>query len=284
MSGACRVADIVAFLRTLAPPELAEPWDNVGLLIGREQAAVERVMTCLTLTPDVASEAIERSAQLVVSHHPVLFRAVQRLTADTPEGAMLLELIAAGVAVYSPHTGYDSSRDGINQQLAELFELRDIAVLRRPGAETADTADGDTADGDLADVADRPAGAGRCGTLPRPMTLAELIALVKQRLEVAHLQYVGDERMSVQRLAIACGAAAEFLPDAIRRDCQAFLTGEARFHACLEARSRGLAMLLPGHYATERPAMERLAERLAAQFPDLIVWPSRTETDPVRWS
>ncbi|HID24214.1 MAG TPA: Nif3-like dinuclear metal center hexameric protein [Planctomycetaceae bacterium] len=289
MVRACRVADVVAHLEALAPLELAEDWDNVGLLIGRNHASVERILTCLTLTPEVAAEAVQQRAQLIVTHHPVLFRPVQRLTADTPEGAMLLELIAAGIAVYSPHTGYDSSRDGINQQLAELFELREIAVLRSPTRQSArgvpDTPDTAAAgDPSCAAGANRPAGAGRCGHLPRAMTLDELISLVKDRLKVAHLQFVGDERMTVNRMAIACGAAAEFLSDALEQNCQVFLTGEARFHACVEARTRGLGLLLPGHYATERPAMERLAEMLTARFPDLSVWPSRAETDPLRWA
>ncbi|NOX56863.1 MAG: Nif3-like dinuclear metal center hexameric protein [Planctomycetes bacterium] len=291
MTGPCLIADVVDFLQTVAPTDLAEDWDNVGLLIGREQASVERIMTCLTLTPDVAAEAIEQRAGLIVAHHPVLFRPVQRLTTDTPEGTMLLDLIGAGVAVYSPHTGYDSSRDGINQQLAELFELQNITVLRPVARERAGDTEPDGCDAAAADEVSthvgestRPAGAGRCGTLPRAMTLGELMAQVKDRLSVGHLQFVGDEQRSVRRMAIACGAAAEFLPDALQQNCQVFLTGEARFHACLEARSRGLALILPGHYATERPAMERLAEILATQFPDLSVWASRAETDPLRWA
>src|SRR5262245_16238308 len=97
------VADVVAFLKQVAPLELAADWDNVGLLLGDPAAGVSRVMTCLTVTPDSAAEAVESGAQLIVSHHPILFRAVKRLTAITPEGRMLLSLIQGGVAVYSPH-------------------------------------------------------------------------------------------------------------------------------------------------------------------------------------
>src|SRR5262245_16435797 len=113
-----RVADLVACLERLAPPKLSEEWDNVGLLVGDRTQPVASVLTCLTLTPDVAREAIERRVSLVVSHHPVLFRAVKRLTADDPQGRMLLDLIAARIAVYSPHTGYDSADEGINRQIA----------------------------------------------------------------------------------------------------------------------------------------------------------------------
>src|SRR5262249_43740451 len=124
------IADILAFLERFSPLDLAEEWDNVGLLVGDRRQNADRVMTCLTLTPDVAREAIERGARLVVSHHPILFRAVQRITGDDAEGHMLLDLIAARIAVYSPHTAYDSAEDGINQQLARRLELTQIEPLR----------------------------------------------------------------------------------------------------------------------------------------------------------
>ena len=262
------LSEITTFLRQLAPPALAETWDNVGLLVGDEARSISAAMTCLTLTPDVAAEAIENGAKLIVTHHPVLFRPVQRLTADSVEGRMLLDLIAAGIAVYSPHTGYDTARDGINQQLAECFQLMQIEALRPLENSPAQP---------LAP------GSGRCGNLPRPMLLSELLELTKTRLNVARLQFVGRADTRIERLGIACGSAAEFLPDAARRGCQALLTGEARFHACLEARTLSVALVLPGHYATERPAMERLASVLAAQFSDMTVWPSRVERDPVEW-
>src|SRR5947209_7400362 len=112
------VADLVQALQALAPLELAEDWDNVGLLLGDPSTSVQRVLTCLTVTPESAAEALEAKVQLIVSHHPVLFRAVKRLTTATPEGRMLLELLRAGVAVYSPHTAFDNAPGGINDLLA----------------------------------------------------------------------------------------------------------------------------------------------------------------------
>jgi dinuclear metal center YbgI/SA1388 family protein len=267
------IDDLLAFLESLAPPALAEEWDNVGLLLGDRRAPVRSVMTCLTLTPDVAAEAVAAGCGLIVAHHPILFRPVQRLTGDSPEGAMLLELARAQIAVYSPHTGYDSAAGGVNAQLAELFDLKNVQPLRPATTGQADAAN------------DAPsAGGGRCGDLPAPVALRELLASVKSRLSVARLPFVGDEGVPVARVGIACGAAAEFLPDAARAGCQALITGEARFHACLEARERGVALILAGHYATERPAMERLAEILARRFPDLSVTASAAERDPILWS
>jgi dinuclear metal center YbgI/SA1388 family protein len=125
------VAEVIAFLERLAPPALAADWDNVGLLLGRRTAEVKRVLTCLTVTPESASDAIDSQAELVVSHHPVLFKAVRKLTDATLEGRTLLTLARAGVAVYSPHTAFDNCPGGINDTLARRIGVVDTVPLVR---------------------------------------------------------------------------------------------------------------------------------------------------------
>lgn len=266
------LTDILTFLDEFAPSELAEEWDNTGLLIGQQSDPVSAIMTCLTLTPDVAEEAVSKKASLVVTHHPILFRAVKKLTDETSEGRMLLSLIRAGVAVYSPHTSYDSAYEGINRQLAESLKLTGVQPLRvvDSGNESTDNAE--------------RVGSGRFGDLSKTLSLAEFVDAVKQALDVNHTWFVGDATTTVRRVGIACGAAAEFMSDAARHRCDVLLTGEARFHACLEARTRDIALVLPGHYPTERPAMEHLAQLLRQKFPELNVWASDVETDPVQWA
>lgn len=263
--------EILNFLSDLAPLELSEDWDNTGLLIGQRDDSVSSIMTCLTLTPDVAEEAVSKGASLVITHHPILFRAVKTLTDETSEGRMLLSLIRAGVAVYSPHTSYDSAYEGVNRQLAASLNLTGVKPIR-----TLDESDSESNDELI--------GSGRLGDLPAEVSLADFVELVKQALNIDNTWFVGDSAATIRRVGIACGAAAEFMGDAARHGCDVLLTGEARFHACLEARTRGIALVLPGHYPTERPAMENLASRLSKQFPDLTVWASDLETDPVQWA
>lgn len=132
-----RVMHATDWLETFAPLRLAESWDNVGLLWGDPHAPARRIMTCLTVTFAVAAEAIERGAQLIVSHHPILFRAVKSIRADRTETSFLWNLAKAGIAVYSPHTAFDNTKGGINDLLAERLELSDVRVLRpSPGAPT----------------------------------------------------------------------------------------------------------------------------------------------------
>ena len=123
------VATLAADLDAFAPPGLAADWDNVGLLLGDPATPVDRVLTCLTLTPEVAAEAVENGCQLLVTHHPILFRGAKRLTTATAEGRTVLTLARAGIAVYSPHTAFDNTRGGINDLLAARLGLTDVGPL-----------------------------------------------------------------------------------------------------------------------------------------------------------
>lgn len=361
------VANIVDALQSLAPLSLAAEWDNVGLLLGDAGTPATRVMTCLTITPDVVAEAVEASASLIVSHHPILFRATKRLTTATPEGRMLLELIRAGVGVYSAHTAYDNCVGGINDQLCEQLGLSRVLPLRPReaarrckvvvfapdkdlsrvsdamfsagggqigqyrecsfrlagtgtffGTEGTNPTIGEKgrredvsewrlevvcaeADADrvvkamrLAHSYEEPAydvyplraerlniGEGRIGDLASPMTLRDFSRLVKSTLCASTVQTIGSPERMIQRVALACGAAGEFITDARKARADVFLTGEARFHDALAAESEQIAMVLAGHYASERPAMETLANWLAERFPAVKVWASEREHDPL---
>ncbi len=360
------VADFVAYLERLAPPSLAADWDNVGLLLGDPADPVTRVMTCLTLTPDVVDEAVREGVNLVVTHHPILFRGAKRLTPASLDGQVALPLLRARVAVYSPHTAFDNCPGGINDTLCQLLGVTTPLPLRPRESARQCKLVVFVPDSDLARVQDavfaagagrigeynecsfrvsgrgtffptentnptvgrkgrreevaewrlevivperlvapvvaamrkahsyeEPAfdvyplkpdtagGEGRVGDREAPITLGELARLVKQQLQAATVQVVGDPDQLVRRVALACGSAGEFLTDAIRAGADVFLTGELRFHDALAARAAGLAVILPGHYATERPAVERLAARLAEHWPEVTTWASRAETDPL---
>ncbi len=257
------VSDITRFFDEFAPPSLAESWDNVGLLVGRSRQTIERLMTCLTITPDSAREAVESRADLIVSHHPLPFRPLKRLTDDSSEGRLLLDLIAANVAVFSPHTAFDSAEQGINEQLAAGLELTGVAPLV---------------------PAEQPAlGGGRFGRLAKGTTLGELAARVKRLLSIHGAHVVGRLEQPVQTVAVACGSAGEFLAPAKQAGCDCLVTGEVRFHGCLEAEALGVGLVLAGHFASERFAVEQLATVLAQRFPTIQVWASQQERDPLHW-
>jgi dinuclear metal center YbgI/SA1388 family protein len=257
------VADIAGFLEEFAPLRLAATWDNVGLLVGDAARPVERLMTCLTVTPASAAEAVARRADLIVTHHPLPFRPLTRITATESEGRLLLELIAAGIAVYSPHTAFDSAREGINQRLAEGLGLEQIRVL--------------------VPATDSDLGEGRWGRLAQPISLAQLAERVKGFLHVGNLQAVGNLDAPITSVAVACGSAGEFIEPAKQAGCDCLVTGEVRFHGCLAAEATGIHLVLAGHFASERFGVEQLAGVLARRFTNVETWASEREKDPLHW-
>lgn len=260
------VADFSKLLEAFAPTMLAEDWDNVGLLVGDTARPVQRVMTCLTLTGDVADEAIAERVDLIVTHHPLPFHPLKRLTTATPEGRILWNLIGAGISIYSPHTAFDSAADGINQQIAEGLNLVEIEpLIAHDPSEATPTL-----------------GAGRCGAVLEPTDLARLAANCCRLLGLDHVRVVGDDQQAIARVAVACGSGGSLLDAVINAGADALVTGEATFHTLLAARTAGVAVVLTGHFASERFALDRLAEWLAREQPELAVWASRKERDPVR--
>lgn len=258
------VGTVAECLEQFAPSSLAADWDNVGLLVGDRQWPVERVMTCLTVTPDTVAEALAGRANLIVTHHPLPFHSLKTITADTTTGHLLLRLIGAKVAIYSPHTAFDSARAGINQHLAIGLGLQEITPL-------------------IADnLSDPDLGTGRCGTLGEQFTLKDLVERVKGFLAINRLQVVGNDEQSVTRVAIACGSGGSLLSTAIENGCDCLVTGETSYHTCLEAAARGVALVLPGHFASERFALLSLADYLSDLLAGVEVWASRNEHDPVR--
>lgn len=257
------VADVVRFMESFAPPALAESWDNTGLLVGDREQPVQRMMTCLTITPESAEEAIERNVDLLISHHPLPFRAIQKITTDTTTGKLLWNLIRHGVGIYSPHTSFDSAEYGINQQIAEGLELQStVPLISSPEV---------------------PGGTGRLGEVPGGVPLGDFLKKVQSFFHLPHVAFVGDVSQNVRRIAIACGAAGEFLKEAQTFHCDLFLTGETNFHTLLEAQATGMGLVLMTHYASERFACERLAKILREEFPGTEIECSEREKNPLQY-
>lgn len=252
-------------LEAFAPLHLAEDWDNVGLLVGDRNRAIEAVMTCLTVTPDSAAEAIQGGADLIVTHHPLPFRPLSRITNESTPGRLVLQLIENKVAVYSPHTAFDSAEFGINQQLTQILELERVQSLQPHQQGLAEM------------------GSGRRGSLRVPQPIAACLQRLKNAFASERFGLVGRLDRPVQEIAVACGSGGQFLEDAVRNGCELLVTGEASFHTCLEADAQGVALLLLGHFVSERFAVVSLADRLAAEFSGLRVWASCQEADPLRW-
>jgi dinuclear metal center YbgI/SA1388 family protein len=188
---------------------------------------------------------------------------VKTITSATTVGRLLLELIRHGIAVYSPHTAFDSAPAGINQHLAIGLGLQEIRPL-------------------IPSPNDPEVGTGRCGLVAEPLTLAELAARTQSFLGGEATRIVGAAEAATSKVAIACGSGGSLLEPAIAAGCDSLVTGEMTFHNCLEAEARGVAVVLAGHFASERFALLSLADYLTDQLANVEVWASRQERSPIR--
>jgi dinuclear metal center YbgI/SA1388 family protein len=257
------LAQVIAALERIAPLRLAATWDAVGLLVSPARADITRVMTCLTLTPEVAAEAARERIDLVVTHHPLPFRPVGRITTDTGPGRTLLTLLQAGCGVWSSHTAWDSAAGGINDQLAELLAITHVAPIE-PDAELPLT------------------GFGRMGATAAGCTLGDLARRAAAGLGVPAVQLVGDPAAFAGRVGIVCGSGGDALETVQRGGCTTLFTGELKLHQALEARAAGLAVVAVGHHASEHFSMRVLARRLTEGVPGLACVGSGADTDPLR--
>jgi dinuclear metal center YbgI/SA1388 family protein len=272
------IGQVVEILDLFAPAKLAEDWDNVGLLVGKTNWSASKVMTCLTVTPTTADEAVSQGVNLIVSHHPLPFHPLRTITDESTVGRLLLQLITAGIGVYSPHTAFDSAEAGINQHLAIGLGLQGI----KPLISATNTVDSGTVDSGTVDSGSVDSGSGRRGWLGESLSLIEMADRVKTFLDISTIQVAGAEDLQVSRVAIACGSGGSFLQPTIAQECDCLVTGEATFHTCLEAEACGIGLILPGHFASERFALVALADYLSEQLAGIEVWASRTERDPLR--
>ena len=239
------IAEIVKCVEKIAPPALAEGWDNTGLLVdaGRDGS---HILVTLDITPAVVAEAAAQGCELVVAHHPVIFAPLKQITAcDVP--ALLLQ---NGISALCAHTNWDAAPGGVSDALAALMGLCETEVL----------------------------GFGRIGRLPAALSAADFSALCAEKLHTP--VRLADAGRPVQRVALAGGSGADLLPLAVEAGADCLLTGDAGHHAALDALQAGLSLVAAGHYATEWPGVEQLARRLRQDCPGVQVILSRCCTAP----
>lgn len=257
------LSHVIDALERIAPLRLAATWDAVGLLVGTTRSELTRVMTCLTLTPEVAAEAAAERIDLVVTHHPLPFRPVGRITADTGPGRTLMTLLQANCGVWSSHTAWDSAAGGINDQLAAMLSLTHVAPIE-PDADLPLT------------------GFGRIGSAASGCTVGDLARQAAARLGVRHVQVVGDPTAPAGRVGIVCGSGGDAIEAVRLAGGSTLFTGELKLHQALEARAAGLAVVAVGHHASEHFSMAVMAARLAEAVAGLSCLGSRTDLDPLR--
>lgn len=250
------VRDIYNCLDEFAPFRTQMSFDNSGLLAGSPDAEVRTVLLALDITPDVVREAASGGAQLIVSHHPVIFNPLRALTPGT---APYL-LVQNGIAAVCAHTNLDLAPGGVNTCLAERLGLLDVGTLET-----------DKATGLPCALAGRTA---------RALEPREFAASVKKALGCDGLFYT-DGRRNITRAGLCSGAGADSLRAAAESGCEAFVTGEAKHHEMIDAENLGVTLVVAGHYFTENVVIGPLAGRLGERFPEVAFVRSEASHCPV---
>ncbi len=242
------VKDIYNYIDSVAPFETQEEWDNAGLITGSPDSAVTKAVMSLDVTKDAVQKAVQCGAQLILSHHPLIFNAVKRLYSDTA----LYRCAQNGISVISAHTNFDRAENGINTNLCKILELENITPVEGTFIVTAD--------------------------LKREMTAPAFARFVSEKLDVSGLRYTNSDKV-IRKVAVGGGACDEYLPQAMKyADC--FVTGDTKYHMMLDAAENNFCLIGAGHFETESMAFLMLKDKLTESFPG-VEFISADQKNPV---
>lgn len=259
------VGDILAFVETLAPRSMKMDWDNVGLLCGSRSTQVTKILVALDPFEGVCTEAREFGAQLIVTHHPLIFQAPKAITDETSIGRCIMGLCTAGISAVNAHTNLDCAPGGVNDILAQKLGLENITVIKPSGVD---------------DIGNEW-GLLRCGYVPE-QSIAAFLSSLKEKLAAPGLRYV-DGGKAVRKVAVGGGSCAGAMLDAIDAGCDTFVTADIKYNQFWDAQELGLNLIDAGHFATENPIVSVLAGKIAAAFPEITVKISETHTDCMKY-
>ena len=259
------VADILQYMETIAPSYMKEDWDNVGLLCGSRKTPVTKVLVALDPFEGVCQEAADKGAQLIVTHHPLIFHAPKAITDETSIGRSILFLCRHGISAINAHTNLDVAPGGVNDLLAARLGLSNITLTVPSGS----------------DAEGRPYGLLRCGDV-QEQSMEDFLAVVKENLGCSGLRYV-DGGKPVRRVAVGGGSCAPGMLEALAAGCDTFVTADIKYNQFWDAHDLGLNLIDAGHFHTENPIVAVLAEKIAAAFPEIEVEISETHTDCMKY-
>ena len=234
-----RCSEICALLEQEYSPEYACDWDNVGLLAGRREKEVRKILLALDATDEVVRMAVEQGADMLITHHPMIFSPIKRVTDEDMNGRRLITLIQHDISYYAMHTNYDTR--GMADLTARMLNLRECTVLE------------EVRDGE---------GIGRIGVLSGEMTLSACAALVRDAFAIPNVRIFGNPDTLVYKAAVCPGAGKSTMKEALKAECDVYITGDIDHHTGIDAVDQGLCIIDAGHYGMEHVFMEDVKDYL----------------------
>lgn len=263
-----KLKDILSLLNEMAPFHYAEEWDNSGLQVGNLYNPINKIFISLDPSINALRSALEGNAQLLLTHHPLIFNPLSQLDYAIYPGDIIVEAIRKEISIVSMHTNLDVAEGGINDMLANLFSLQNQEVLHVRD-----------------DLKIDRIGLGRIGDLPEPLGLSSMIEKVKGALEATTVRVSRKEDLDIKRVAVVGGSGGSMVAVASRKGADLFITGDVSHHDALKAEKLGLALIDAGHFFSERAAMalfaDNLQECLYRKDMDVMVEVYRQEIGPM---
>ena len=252
-------------MERIAPINLAEDWDNCGLLVGDESKKVKKILITLEPTMMMIDEAIQNNVDLIIAHHPLMLNKINRITTSTLEGKKLIKLIRHEIGLYSAHTNLDKAPLGLNHYLAEIVGMVNSKPLTPIQGETDDSV-----------------GLGRIGELESEISLKALGKKLMTLLDIDSLQYVGDENKSIKKIALVTGSGLSELNQAIQEGADLFITGDIKYHGALYAKEMGMSLIDATHFGSENIVIKLLNNVLKEHFQHIEILLDTKSSNPIK--
>lgn len=252
------IKEIIDRLEALSPPMFAEKWDNSGLLCGHYDSEVNKILVCVDVTDSVVDQAIKQEVDLVISHHPLIFKGLKKLSDQDFIGRRVVRLVENRIGLYAMHTNFDVM--GMADEAADILDLTNPSVL-------------------MATFEDQISkeGIGRIGMLPRRMTLKECAMHVKEVFHITEVKVYGPLNTKLDIAAICPGSGADSIEDALYKGAQVLITGDISHHQGIDSVARGLCIIDAGHYNLEKIFMDYMKDYLNNEFKGIKVVKAKDE-------
>ena len=255
-----KVNNIINEMELLAPTYLKEDFDNVGLMVGDKNKEVKKVLLALDCTLKVIEEAKKENVDLIITHHPLIFKRPIIITTDTLQGKKIIELIKNDISLYSSHTNLDSVENGLNDTIVSILGFDNSKILEK-------------------NKRDDKAGLGRIVSLNESIQLEDLISKIKKSLNINNLRVVkGKDK--VNKIAIINGSGQDFIGKAVALGADCIITGDTTYHFASDYKEMEISILDVGHFASEQITFFNVMENLKEKFKDVEFITSTVEEDP----
>lgn len=246
------VSDIIHVMDQIAPPYLAENWDNAGLQIGDHRWPVRTVAVALDPSREVIEEACDKKSDMLITHHPLIFKPLTCIDFRSPIGSIIKKATKHQMAIFAAHTNLDKSEGGLNDLLARRIGLQDLKVLQYSN--------------DVYPLfsIDHRQGIGRVGVLKKAIELQSFALKVKHMLDLQHITYVGSPHLVITKVAVCPGSGSSLLESFYSCGAQVYISGDLKYHDARDVEAAGLGLIDIGHFPSEYLVVEELVKRLTS--------------------